>query len=98
LSDLARESLKDPSGIDFLGVGVEAQERVREEANVGHITRLLLELGAGFTFVGRQVHIEVGGDDFFVDPLFYHLKLRCCVVIELETGAFSPEHAVKLGF
>jgi len=72
-SDLARESLKDPYRLDFLGLGEEAQERAIEEAIVGHITRFLLELGAGFAFVGRQVHIEVGGEDFFIDLLFYHL-------------------------
>ena len=63
-----------------------------------HISRFLLELGAGFAFVGRQVHIEVGGDDFFIDLLFYHLKLHCYVVVELKAGAFKPEHAGQLGF
>ena len=58
----------------------------------------MLELGAGFAFVGRQVHIEVGGDDFFIDLLFYHLKLRCYVVVELKAGAFKPEHLGQLGF
>ncbi len=98
LSDLARESLKDPYRLDFLGLGEDAQERAIEEAIVHHITRFLLELGAGFAFVGRQVHIEVGGDDFFMDLLFYHLKLRCYVVIELKAGPFKPEHAGKLSF
>ena len=97
-SDLAHESLKDPYLFDFLGVGREADERAIEEAIVSHITRFLLELGVGFAFVGRQVHIEVGGDDFFIDLLFYHLKLRCYVVIELKAGAFKPEHAGQLGF
>ena len=58
----------------------------------------MLELGAGFAFVGRQVHLEVGGDDFFIDLLFYHLKLRCYVVIELQAGPFKPEHVGQLGF
>ncbi|MBF0160466.1 MAG: DUF1016 family protein [Magnetococcales bacterium] len=98
LSDLARESLKDPYRLDFLGLGEEAQERAIEEAIVRHITDFLLELGAGFAFVGRQVHLEVGGEDFFLDLLFYHLKLRCYVVIELKAGAFKPEHAGQLGF
>jgi predicted nuclease of restriction endonuclease-like (RecB) superfamily len=98
LSDLARESLKDPYRLDFLGLGEEAQERALEDAIVHHITRFLLELGAGFAFVGRQVHLEVGGDDFFIDLLFYHLKLRCYVVIELKAGAFKPEHAGQLSF
>ena len=97
-SDLARESLKDPYRLDFLGIGEEAEEREIESALVRHITHFLLELGAGFAFVGRQVHIEVGGDDFFLDLLFYHLKLRCYVVIELKAGAFKPEHTGQLGF
>jgi predicted nuclease of restriction endonuclease-like (RecB) superfamily len=98
LSDLARESLKDPYRLDFLGLGEDAQERAIEGAIVGHITQFLIELGAGFAYVGRQVHIEVGGDDFFIDLLFYHLKLRCYVVIELKAGAFKPEHAGQLSF
>ena len=98
LSDLARESLKDPYRLDFLGLGEESQERALEDAIIQHSTRFLLELGAGFAFVGRQVHIEVGGDDFFIDLLFYHLKLRCYVVIELKAGTFKPEHAGQLSF
>jgi predicted nuclease of restriction endonuclease-like (RecB) superfamily len=97
-SDLARESLKDPYRLDFLGVGQEADERAIESAIVQHITRFLLELGAGFAYVGRQVHIEVGGDDFFMDLLFYHLKLHCYVVVELKAGAFKPEHSGQLSF
>lgn len=97
-SDLAHESLKDPYLFDFLGVGQEAGERAIEEAIVQHITRFLIELGSGFAFVGKQVHLEVGGDDFFIDLLFYHLKLRCYVVVELKAGAFKPEHAGQLGF
>ena len=98
LSDLARESLKDPYRFDFLGLTDEAQERDIESALVRHISRFLLELGAGFAFVGRQVHIEVSGEDFYIDLLFYHLKLHCYVVVELKAGAFKPEHAGKLGF
>ena len=97
-SDLAHESLKDPYRLDFLGLGDDAHERSIEEAIDRHITRFLIELGAGFAYVGRQVHIEVGGDDFFIDLLFYHLKLRCYVVIELKAGAFKPEHAGQLSF
>ncbi len=97
-SDLARESLKDPYLFDFLDVGKEADEREIESALVKHITKFLLELGAGFAFVGRQVHLEVGGDDFFIDLLFYHLKLRCYVVIELKVDKFKPEHLGQLGF
>ena len=97
-SDLARESLKDPYRFDFLGLTEEAQEREIEEALVRHVTEFLLELGAGFAFVGRQVLLDVGGDEFFIDLLFYHLKLRCYVVIELKGGKFKPEHLGQLGF
>jgi predicted nuclease of restriction endonuclease-like (RecB) superfamily len=97
-SDLARESLKDPYRLDFLGLGEDVEERAIETAIDRHITQFLLELGAGFAYVGRQVHIEVGGDDFFIDLLFYHLKLRCYVVVELKAGAFKPEHTGQLSF
>jgi len=97
-SDLARESLKDPYRFDFLGLTDEAQEREIENALVRHVTEFLLELGAGFAFVGRQVLLDVGGDEFFIDLLFYHLKLRCYVVIELKAGKFKPEHLGQLGF
>ena len=97
-SDLARESLKDPYRLDFLGLTEEAQERDIEHALVKHVTEFLLELGAGFAFVGRQVMLDVGGDEFFIDLLFYHLKLRCYVVIELKAGKFKPEHLGQLGF
>lgn len=97
-SDLARESLKDPYCFDFLGLREEAQEREIEHALVKHVTEFLLELGAGFAFVGRQVLLDVGGDEFFIDLLFYHLKLRCYVVIELKAGKFKPEHLGQLGF
>jgi predicted nuclease of restriction endonuclease-like (RecB) superfamily len=97
-SDLARESLKDPYRFDFLGLGEEAQEREIENALVKHVTDFLLELGAGFAFVGRQVLLDVGGEEFFIDLLFYHLKLRCYVVIELKAGKFKPEHLGQLGF
>jgi predicted nuclease of restriction endonuclease-like (RecB) superfamily len=97
-SDLAQQSLKDPYLFDFLDVGNEADEREIESALVRHITQFLLELGAGFAFVGRQVHLEVGGDDFFIDLLFYHLKLRCYVVIELNAEKFKPEHLGQLSF
>ena len=97
-SDLARESLKDPYRLDFLGLGREAGERAIEQAMVRHVTDFLLELGAGFAFVGRQVLLDVGGDEFFIDLLFYHLKLRCYVVIELKGGKFKPEHLGQLGF
>ena len=97
-SDLAQESIKDPYRFDFLGLTDEAQEREIESALVQHVTRFLLELGAGFAFVGHQVLLDVGGEEFFIDLLFYHLKLRCYVVIELKAGKFKPEHLGQLGF
>jgi predicted nuclease of restriction endonuclease-like (RecB) superfamily len=97
-SDLAREMLKDPYLFDFLSVGDEAHEREIERELVKHITSFLLELGTGFSFVGRQVQLEVEGEDFFIDLLFYHLKLRCYVVIELKATSFKPEYAGKLNF
>jgi len=97
-SDLAREVLKDPYRFDFLGLGDEAGEALLEGALVQHITKFLLELGAGFAYVGRQVHLEVGDEDFYLDLLFYHLKLRCYVVIELKAVPFKPEHTGQLGF
>jgi len=97
-SDLAIESLKDPYRFDFLGLGEEAEEREIENALVQHVTDFLLELGAGFAFVGRQVLLDVGGEEFFIDLLFYHLKLRCYVVVELKAGKFKPEHLGQLGF
>lgn len=97
-SELAQQTLKDPYLFDFLSVGKEAHERDIENALLEHMTRFLLELGAGFAYVGRQVHLEVGGDDFYLDLLFYHLKLRCYVIIELKAVAFKPEYAGKLNF
>ena len=97
-SDLARESLKNPYRLDFLGLGKEAEERAIEFALVQHITHFRIELGTGFAFVGRQVTFEVGGDDFFIDLLFYPPLLRCYLVIELKPGPFKPEHPDKLGF
>ncbi len=97
-SDLAREALKDRYIFDFLGLAEDARERDIERALTQHITRFLLELGAGFAFVGRQYRLEVGGDEFFIDLLFYHLKLRCYVVVELKTTPFRPEYAGQLNF
>ncbi|MDR1284347.1 MAG: PDDEXK nuclease domain-containing protein [Opitutaceae bacterium] len=97
-SDLARESIKDPYRFDFLGLTEKAQEREIETALIKHVTDFLLELGAGFAFVGRQVLLDVEGDEFFIDLLFYHLKLRCYVVIEIKAGKFKPEHLGQLSF
>ena len=76
----------------------EAEEKELEEGLLAHIRKFLIELGAGFAFVGQQVRLEVGGEDFFVDLLFYHLKLRCYVVVELKATAFKPEYAGKMNF
>lgn len=95
---LASAILKDPYHFDFLGLGEEAEERDIENALVRHITRFLMELGAGFAFIGRQYRLEVEGDEFFIDLLFYHIRLKCYVVVELKATAFKPEHAGKLNF
>lgn len=97
-SDLVTQALKDPYLFDFLGLGYETHERELERGLTAHITRFLLELGAGFSYVGRQVHLEVAGEDFYLDLLFYHLKLRCYVVIELKANDFKPEYAGKMNF
>ena len=97
-AQLAIEALKDPYLFDFLGLGDEALERDIENALIRHITRFLLELGAGFAFVGRQFRLEVDGDEFFIDLLFYHTRLKCYVVVELKGTAFKPEHAGQLNF
>lgn len=97
-SDLAHEMLKDPYNFDFLCIGEEIKEKDLESALVKHITKFLLELGAGFAFIGKQYHLEVAGQDFYIDLLFYHIKLRAYVVIELKAGDFKPEYAGKLNF
>lgn len=97
-SDLANQLLKDPYNFDFLTLHDDAVERDLENALIANIQKFLLELGVGFAFVGRQYHLEVGGQDFYLDLLFYHLKLRCFVVIDLKTGEFKPEFAGKMNF
>lgn len=97
-SDLARQSLKDPYLFDFLTLRDEAAERDLEAGLVDHIQKFLLELGAGFAFVGRQMPLVVGDDDYYLDLLFYHLKLRCFVVIDLKMRKFTPEDAGKMNF
>jgi len=89
-SDMAREMFKDPYLFDCMGTDALRRETDIERSLIEHIEKFLLELGRGFAFVGRQVHLEVGGDDFFIDLLFYHLKLRRYVVVELKTGRFEP--------
>ena len=97
-SDMVRQALKDPYVFDFLSIGSEAHEREVEKALINHMEKFILELGAGFAFVGRQYHLEVAGKDFYIDLLFYHLKLRCFVVIELKDHDFKPEYAGKMNF
>jgi predicted nuclease of restriction endonuclease-like (RecB) superfamily len=97
-SDLAQQLLKDPYNFDFLSLGEEVQERDLERALVNHIRDFLLELGVGFAFVGSQYHLEVEGDDFYIDLLFYHLRLRCYVVIDLKMKEFQPEYSGKMNF
>lgn len=97
-SDLAHNTLKDPYIFDVLSLGKDAHEREVEKALVQHIEKFLMELGAGFAFVGRQYHLEVGGQDFYIDLLFYHLKLRSFCVIELKDKEFKPEYAGKMNF
>ncbi len=95
-SDMASQVFKDPYLFDFLGTADPRREREVEQALVDHVQRFLLELGTGFAFVGRQVLLEVGDQDFYVDLLFYHLKLRRYVVIELKAGHFDPAFVGQL--
>lgn len=97
-SDLAQQTLKDPYLFDFLTLATAARERDLEQGLIEHIQKFLVTLGVGFAFVGRQVHLEVGGQDYYLDLLFYHLKLRCFVVIDLKIEAFKPEFAGKMNF
>ena len=97
-SELATQMMKDPYIFDFIPFKADMLERDIEKAMVTDVTKLLLELGAGFAFLGNQYHLNVGGEDFYLDLLFYNLKLRCYVVIELKTGDFKPEYAGKLNF
>lgn len=95
-SDLVSQVFKDPYLFDFLGTDVPRREREIEQKLTEHIQSFLLELGQGFAFVGRQVHLELGGQDFYIDMLFYHLNLRCYIVIELKACEFEPEFVSKV--
>jgi predicted nuclease of restriction endonuclease-like (RecB) superfamily len=97
-ADLAKEILKNPYNFDFLNLGKEAGERDLEDALTDHIQKFLLELGQGFAYMGRQYPLDVGGDEYYLDLLFYHTRLRCYVVIELKATEFKPEYAGKLNF
>jgi predicted nuclease of restriction endonuclease-like (RecB) superfamily len=96
-SDLAANLLKDEYNFEFLR-GTDFKEKDLENHLVENIVKFLLELGKGFAFVGKQYHLEVGGQDFYIDLLFYNIELRCFVAIELKTGEFKPEYAGKLAF
>ena len=97
-SDMAVQIFKDPYIFDFLGADTPRRELDIEKALIAHVEKFLLELGHGFAFVGRQVQLEVGDSDFRLDLLFYHIRLRCYVVIELKTGKLEPGHVSQLGF
>ncbi len=97
-SDLAREIIKDPYNFDFLTLTEDYTERELEKGLTDHIAHFLMELGAGFAYLGKQVPVQVGERDFFLDLLFYHTRLHCHVVIELKVVDFEPEHAGKLNF
>jgi predicted nuclease of restriction endonuclease-like (RecB) superfamily len=97
-SDLAQQIIKDPYNFEFLGLGQEISERQLEKALIERLKDFLIELGKGFAFVGQQYHLDVGGEDYYIDLLFYHLHLRCYVVIDLKVVPFKPEFAGKMNF
>lgn len=97
-SGLVQQALKDPYIFDFLTIEEPFHERELETGLIRHLEKFLLELGQGFAFVGRQYGVEVGDEDYYIDLLFYHLKLRCFVVIELKKGSFKAEYAGKMNF
>jgi len=97
-SDLAHQTLKDPYIFDFLNMREDYDERELESSLVAHVTKFLLEFGAGFSYIGRQYKLDIADEEFFIDLLFYHVRLHCYVVVELKTGKFKPEYAGKLSF
>lgn len=97
-SDLAQQTLKDPYVFDFFTMATPYKERDIEKQLVQHVTKFLLELGKGFAFVGQQYHLQIAEQDYYIDLLFYHIKLKCYVVIELKNTKFIPEYAGKLNF
>jgi predicted nuclease of restriction endonuclease-like (RecB) superfamily len=97
-SDLAKETIKDPYNFDFLTIREKHDEKELEAALVNHVTKFLLELGAGFSYIGKQYRIEIAGEEFFIDLLFYHVKLHCYVIVELKSQKFKPEYIGKLNF
>ena len=97
-SELAQQILKSPYNFDFLSLGKEALERDLERALIAHMRDFLLELGVGFSFVGSQYPLEIAGQEFRIDLLFYHLKLRCFIVIDLKMGKFEPSYSGQINF
>jgi predicted nuclease of restriction endonuclease-like (RecB) superfamily len=97
-SDMAQQIFKDPYHFDFLSLSETAKERDLEQALIARVKDLLLEMGKGFSFIGSQHRLEVGGQDWYVDLLFYHRSLRCLVAVDLKIGQFQPEHAGKMNF
>lgn len=97
-SDLAQQTLKDPYTFDFMAMTLPYNEMDVERQLTEHMTQFLLELGKGFAFIGRQYHLEVAGNDYYIDLLFYHVRLKCYVVVELKNRKFIPEYAGKLNF
>jgi predicted nuclease of restriction endonuclease-like (RecB) superfamily len=97
-SELAQQLMKDPYSFYFLTLAEKAKERDLEKALINHIRDFLLELGIGFAFVGNQYHLEIGDQDFYIDLLFYHLRLRCFIVIDLKMVDFKPEYSGKINF
>ena len=98
MSDLAQQALKDPYVFDFLTMTKPYHEKDIENQLIQHIAKFLLELGKGFAFVGQQYHLEIADSDYYIDLLFYHIQLKCYVIIELKNTKFIPEYAGKLNF
>ena len=98
MSDLAQQTLKDPYNFDFVNMASTMKEKDLEKQLITHISKFLLELGKGFAFVGQQYHMEIADNDYYLDLLFYHIKLKCYVVIELKNTKFVPEYTGKMNF
>jgi YhcG PDDEXK nuclease domain len=98
MSDLAQQTLKDPYNFDFVAMSDSMKEKDLENQLVTQISKFLLELGKGFAFVGRQYHLEIADNDYYLDLLFYHIRLKCYVVVELKNTKFIPEYTGKMNF
>src|SRR5262249_23822349 len=97
-SKLAQDTLKDPYNFDFLELSEDHVEKNIEHGLLNHVEKFMREMGKGFSLVGRQIQLQVSDKDFYIDLLFYHLKLRCFVVVELKATDFKPEFAGKMNF